>query len=123
MPTPHMASAATMEGMPSPVQLWVLAKRRLLVGLSLILLFSLAACKHGEQQTNSQALDEAGMWSNSVSELRILNVSNAEIGEPTKARQGGLSHPALLHPDYAVPRSQSQAASPALICWRRGPPS
>src|SRR3979490_1301824 len=97
MPTPLLASAATMEGMPSPLQLWVLANRRLFLGLSLILLFSLTACKHGEQQTNSQALDEAGMWSNSVSELRILNVSNAEIGELTKARQGGLSDPACVH--------------------------
>jgi len=96
MPTLLLASAATMEGMPSPLQLWVLAKRRLLLGLSLILLFSLAACKHGEQQTNTQALDEAGMWSNSVSELRTLNVSNAEIGELTKARQGGLSDPACV---------------------------
>src|SRR6267142_4185573 len=96
MPTPLLASAATMEGMPSPLQLWVLAERRLLLGLSLMLLFSLAAYKHVEQQTNSQALDEAGMWSNSVSELRILNVSNAEIGELTKARQGGLSDPACV---------------------------
>src|SRR5712671_3218788 len=96
MPTLLLASAATMEGMPSPLQLWVLAKRHLLLGLSLILLFSLAACKHAEQQTNTQALDEAGMWSNSVSELRTLNVSNAEIGELTKARQGGLSDPSCV---------------------------
>src|SRR5258706_4684776 len=85
-----------MEGRPSPLQLWVLAKRPLLLGLSLILLFSLAACKHGEQQTNTQALDEAGMWSNSGNELRTLNVSNAEIGELTKARQGGPSDPAFV---------------------------
>src|SRR5712671_5462608 len=96
MPTPLLASAATMEGMPSPLQLWVLARRRLFLGLSLILLFSLAACKHGEKQTNTQALDEAGMWSNSVTELRTLNVSNAEIGELTKARQGGLSDPSCI---------------------------
>src|SRR6267378_846922 len=57
MPAPLLASAATMEGMPSPLQLWVLAKRRLLLGLSLILLFSLSACKHGEQQTNTKALE------------------------------------------------------------------
>ena len=36
------------------------------------------------------------MWSNSVSELRTLNVSNAEIGELTKARQGGLSDPSCI---------------------------
>jgi hypothetical protein len=77
--------------MPSVHQSWVLIKRRLLFGLSLTLLLTLAACKRTEQQTN--ALDEAGMWSNSVSELRTLNVSNAEISELTKARQGGLSDP------------------------------
>jgi hypothetical protein len=96
MAAPLLASPATMEGMSSPLQLRVLAKRRLLLGLSLILLFSLAGCKHAEQQTNTQALDEAGMWSNSVSELRTLNVSNAEIGELTKARQGGLSDPSCV---------------------------
>jgi hypothetical protein len=85
-----------MEGMPSPLPLWVLAKRRLLLGLSLILLLPLAACKHAVQQSNTQALDEAGMWSNSVSELRTLNVSNAEIGELTKAREGGLSDPSCV---------------------------
>ncbi len=96
MRAPLLASAATMEEMHSPLQMWVLAKRRLLLGLSLILVFSLAACKHADQQNNTQALDEAGMWSNSVSELRTLNVSNAEIGELTKARQGGLSDPSCV---------------------------
>lgn len=65
-------------------------------GLLLILLLPLAACKHAEQQSNTQALDDAGMWSNSVSELQTLNVSNAEIGELTKARQGGLSDPTCV---------------------------
>jgi len=72
------------------------AKPRLLRGLLLILLLPLAACKHGEQQSNTQALDEAGMWSNSIDELRALNVSNAEIGELTKVRQGGMSDPSCV---------------------------
>jgi hypothetical protein len=72
------------------------AKPRLLTGLLLILLLPIAACKHAEQQSNTQALDEAGMWSNSIDELRTLNVSNAEIGELTKARQGGLSDPTCV---------------------------
>ena len=82
--------------MPSRPNFSVLAKPRLLPGLLLILLLPLASCKHAEQQTNTDALDEAGMWSNSVSELRTLNVSNAEIGELTKARQGGLSDPSCV---------------------------
>jgi hypothetical protein len=69
---------------------------RLLPGLLMVLVVPLSACKHAEQQTNTEALDEAGMWSNSVSELRTLNVSNAEIAELTKARQGGLSDPSCV---------------------------
>src|SRR6266478_7759827 len=84
-----------MEGMPSTLYFWVSTKPRLMLGLSLVLLLPLAACKRVEQ-TNTQPLDEAGMWSNSVSELRTLNVSNAEIGELTKARQGGLSDPSCV---------------------------
>src|ERR1700731_2995466 len=82
--------------MPTPHQSWVSTKPHLLLGLSLILLLTLAACKKRAEQTNTQSLDEAGMWSNSVSELRTLNVSNAEISELTKARQGGLSDPSCV---------------------------
>ena len=81
--------------MPSPAQSWASTKPRLLSGLLLIILLPLAACKRAEQ-TNTQPLDEAGMWSNSISELRTLNVSNAEIGELTKARRGGLSDPTCI---------------------------
>jgi hypothetical protein len=84
-----------MEDMPFTVRSCAMPKARLLPGLLLVLLLPLAACKHAEQ-TNTQSLDEAGMWSNSVSELRTLNVSNAEIGELTKARQGGLSDPSCI---------------------------
>src|SRR5258706_1990795 len=72
------------------------AKPRLLTGLLLVLLLPFAACNNAEQQSNTQALDDAGMWSNSVSELQSLNVSNAEIGELSKARQGGLSDPSCV---------------------------
>jgi len=36
------------------------------------------------------------MWANSVAELRTLNVSNAEIGELTKAREAGLTDPSCV---------------------------
>jgi hypothetical protein len=91
-----VTSAATIEDMPFPAQSWISPKARLLAGLLLILLLPLAACSKRGEQTNTQPLDEAGMWSNSVSELRTLNVSNAEIGELTKARQGGLSDPTCI---------------------------
>ena len=77
--------------MPCRLESLAFTRPRLLPGLLLVLLLPLAACKHAEQQSNTQALDEAGMWSNSVSELRTLNVSNAEISELSQARRGGLS--------------------------------
>jgi hypothetical protein len=84
-----------MEIMPSPLQYWVSARPRLLPGLLLLSLLPLSACKRAEKG-DTQTLDEAGMWSNSVTELRALNVSNAEIGELMKARQGGLSDPSCV---------------------------
>ena len=62
----------------------------LLFGLLLSSLLLLSACKRTEQ-ADTAPLDQAGMWFNSVGELRTLNVSNAEIGELAKARQAGLS--------------------------------
>jgi hypothetical protein len=77
--------------MPCCLESLAFTRPRLLPALLLVLLLPLAACKHAEQQSDTQALDEAGMWSNSVSELRTLNVSNAEISELSQARRGGLS--------------------------------
>lgn len=79
-----------MEVMPLLIQRQVSKRPRLLLGLLLASLLLLSACKRG-LQTDTAPLDQAGMWFNSVSELRTLNVSNAEIGELAKARQAGLS--------------------------------
>jgi hypothetical protein len=70
-------------------------KQRLPLGLLLLCLLSFSACKQA-QQTNTEALDQAGMWSNNVAELRTLNVSAAEIGELTKAREAGLTDPSCV---------------------------
>ena len=58
--------------------------QRLALGILLCFLLASAACKQ-EQRTSVESLDQAGMWSNNVAELRTLNVSNAEIGELQKA--------------------------------------
>ena len=50
----------------------------------------LAGCKKS-QPTEASALDQAGIWSASVSELRSLHVSNPEVAELTKAHDAGLS--------------------------------
>ena len=43
------------------------------------------------RRADTRPLDEAGMWSDSITEMRNLNVSAAEIAELAKARQAGLS--------------------------------
>jgi len=53
-------------------------------------LLMLAGCSK-TRQTDTSALDQAGMWSASVRELKSLNVSNAEVAELAKAHDGGLS--------------------------------
>ena len=90
MSPPLVLSPATMEMMPLLIQRRVSNRPRLLFGLLLAFLLLPSACKRAEQ-TDTAPLDQAGMWFNSVSELRTLNVSNAEIGELAKARQAGLS--------------------------------
>lgn len=92
---PLRISPATIVGMPFPVQFLVLPRLRFLPGLLLILLLPLAGCKHAEQ-SSTQALDEAGMWSNNIAELQTLNASNAEIGELAKVRQAGFSDPSCV---------------------------
>jgi hypothetical protein len=61
-----------------------------LAALLLAASLSLFACK-AAPKTDTAALDEAGMWYNSVAELKTLQVSNAEIGELAIARQAGLT--------------------------------
>jgi hypothetical protein len=81
--------------MPSLAPFWVSAWPRLSLGLLLALLLPLGACKPADK-TNTQQLDDAGMWTASVTELRTLNVSNAEVTELAKARQAGLTDPACV---------------------------
>jgi hypothetical protein len=71
------------------------AALRLSFGMLLIFLSIFSGCKQA-RQANTESLDQAGMWSNSVAELKTLNVSNAEIGELTKAREAGLSDPSCI---------------------------
>src|SRR5271155_2636115 len=71
------------------------AAQRLSFGLLLAFLLVFSACKQA-QQTSTESLDQAGMWSNSVAELQTLNVSNAEVAELTTARDAGLTDPSCI---------------------------
>jgi len=56
----------------------------------LALVLFLTACKPAQKPDTDQA-DQVALWLSSVPELKTLNVSNAEIGELSKAHQAGLS--------------------------------
>jgi hypothetical protein len=84
-----------MEIMLLPIRCRVSNRPRISFGLLLCFLLLLSACKRAEQN-DTAPLDRAGMWFNSIGELRTLNVSNAEIGELAMARQAGLSDSACI---------------------------
>jgi hypothetical protein len=90
MSPPLVPNPARIEMMALLIQGRVSNRTRLSLGLLLAFLSLLPACKRAEQ-SDTAALDQAGMWFNSVGELRTLNVSNAEIAELVKVRQAGLS--------------------------------
>jgi hypothetical protein len=69
--------------------------RHVLLGLLLAFLLPFLGCKQA-QTKNTEQLDQSGMWSSNVAELRTLNVSNAEITELTKARDAGLTDPSCV---------------------------
>ena len=69
--------------------------RYLPLGVLLALLLPFSGCKQ-KPQDNAETLDQAGLWTNSVTELQALNVSNAEIDELTKAHDAGLTDPACI---------------------------
>jgi hypothetical protein len=53
-------------------------------------LLFLAGCQK-QVQTDYSSLDQSGMWSSSLAELKKYNVSDAEIGQLTKLKQAGAS--------------------------------
>ena len=61
--------------------------------LGVVLLFS--ACQR-KQQADTRQADQAAMWFSEVPELKSLNVSNAEIGELSKAHDVGLTDPSCV---------------------------
>ena len=69
--------------------------RRLPSGMLLASLAVMSACKPAEKPQNDQA-NQMAMWLDSVPELKSLNVSNAEIGELSKAHEAGLSDAASV---------------------------
>ena len=59
----------------------------MLLGLCLL---SVCGCKQ-HPLTDYRPLDQAGMWSSNVEELKTLNTSDAEVAQLVRLKQGGLS--------------------------------
>src|SRR5579872_6715405 len=69
--------------------------RRLPSGILVASLALISACKPAEKPQNEQS-NQMAMWLDSVPDLKSLNVSNAEIGELSKAHEAGLSDAASV---------------------------
>ena len=57
--------------------------------------FALAGCK-AKPKIDYTALDQSGMWSTNLSQIKKMNVSAVEVGELTKLKQAGASDPLCL---------------------------
>jgi hypothetical protein len=61
-----------------------------LVLLGVFVLFRMGGCQQ-HPLTDYRPLDQAGMWSSNVEQLKALNTSDAEIAQLVKLKRGGLS--------------------------------
>jgi hypothetical protein len=57
--------------------------------------FALAGCKT-KPKIDYTALDQSGMWSSNLAQVKKMNVSSDEVGELTKLKQAGASDPLCL---------------------------
>jgi len=71
------------------------SSRRWPFALLLAACVSAGACKSAPKPDNDQAVQMA-MWLDSVPELKSMGVSNAEIGELSKAHEAGLTDPSTV---------------------------
>ena len=71
-----------------------LAAKFVLSGLALAL-FLVPGCKQ-LKPTDTRPLDQAGMWFNSIEQLKALKITDADVAELVKARQAGLSDAACI---------------------------
>lgn len=57
--------------------------------------FALAGCKT-KPKIDYTALDQSGMWSSNLAQVKKMNVSSDEVGELTKLKRAGASDPLCL---------------------------
>lgn len=109
-----------LTGNSCPSQLARARGSLLALGLAVVLaLLLVPACKRA-QRTDTRPLDQAGMWFNSVEELRQMEITGAEVAELAKARQSGLSDAGCLElMRMARGRKQPFASGDAIVNLRR----
>jgi hypothetical protein len=71
------------------------------------------SCKPAQKPDTEQA-DQMAMWLDSVPQLKTLNISNAEVGELSKAHEAGLTDPSSvvlikLARDHKTPFADGQS--------------
>lgn len=60
------------------------------LSLAAFCVFAVAGC-NSHPLTDFRPLDQAGMWSSAIEDLKKLNVTDDEVGQVVKVKQGGLS--------------------------------
>jgi len=63
--------------------------------LGVLVLFRLSGC-HQHPLTDYRPLDQAGMWSSNVEQLKTLNTSDAEVAQLVKLKQAGITDDACV---------------------------
>jgi hypothetical protein len=66
-----------------------------LIFLGVFVLFQISGC-HQHPLTDYRPLDQAGMWSSNVEQLKTLNTSDAEVAQLVKLKQAGISDDACV---------------------------
>jgi len=69
--------------------------RSKLVLLGVFVLFRMSGC-HQHPLTDYRPLDQAGMWSSSVEQLKTLNTSDLEVTQLVKLKQAGIGDDACV---------------------------
>src|SRR5258708_25258653 len=92
--------------------------------LGVFVLFRVGGCDNHHLFTDYRPLDQAGMGSSNVEELKKLNTSDLEVAQLVKLKQSGISDDTCvtLTADRHHPQNQFPSAESAVNLGRAGYP-